>query len=57
MEKWFIANKKADFAAIGKRFGISPITAKIIRNRDIIEDGDISMYLYGTLKDMRSPWI
>ena len=55
MEKWFIANKKADFAAIGKRFGISPITAKIIRNRDIIEDGDISMYLFGTLKDMRSP--
>ena len=30
MEKWFIANKKADFDAIGKHFGISPILARII---------------------------
>ena len=56
MEKWFITNKKADFKAIGERFGISPITAKIIRNRDIVGDDAIRKYLTGRLKDLHNPW-
>lgn len=34
MEKWFVINKGADFAGIAKRFGISPVTARLIRNRE-----------------------
>ena len=33
-EKWVIAAKKADFNGIGKRFGIDPVVARIMRNRD-----------------------
>lgn len=55
MEKWFLANKKADFSAIGKRFDISPIMAKIIRNRDIIGDEAIKKYLFGSIDDLKSP--
>ena len=36
MEKWFVQAKKADFFAIGKKFGIDPVIARIIRNRDVI---------------------
>ena len=38
MEKWFVQAKRADFFAIGKKFHIDPVIARIIRNRDIIGD-------------------
>ena len=36
MEKWFVINKGADFEKLGKKFGISPVTARLIRNREVI---------------------
>ncbi len=57
MEKWFIANKKADFDAIGKHFGISPILAKIITNRGIIGEKNIHEYLFGTINNLYSPYL
>ncbi|MBO5372058.1 MAG: single-stranded-DNA-specific exonuclease RecJ [Lachnospiraceae bacterium] len=54
-EKWMVAGKKADFAAIGKKYGIDQVTARIIRNRDIIEDKTIDKFLNGTLTDLYSP--
>ena len=35
MEKWMVYNKKADFQKIGSEFGIDPVIARLIRNRDI----------------------
>ncbi|WP_099466727.1 single-stranded-DNA-specific exonuclease RecJ [Konateibacter massiliensis] len=57
MEKWFIQTKKADFEQIGKTFHIDPVIARIIRNREVITDEEIKMYLEGTLKDLHSPWL
>ena len=57
MEKWFLANKKADFAAIGKKFGVSPVIAKIIRNRDIVDENDIHKFLYGSMDDLYEPML
>ena len=37
MEKWFVINKGADFEKLGKEFGISPVTARLIRNREVME--------------------
>ena len=37
MEKWFVINKGADFEKLGKEFGISPVTARLIRNREVIK--------------------
>ncbi len=52
MQEWRVYSKKADFTAIGERFGIDPVAARIIRNRDVEGDKDIDMYLNGTLKDL-----
>ena len=38
MSRWVVEAKKADFAGIAQRFGISQVTARILRNRDIISD-------------------
>lgn len=55
MEKWFVINKRADFHALGEKFRISPVTARLVRNRDIIEEADFKRYLYGTMKDLYNP--
>lgn len=52
MEKWFITMKKADFDRIAERYHISPILARLIRNRDILEDDEIDLYLNGTISDL-----
>ena len=45
MEKWYEIKKGADFQAIAERFGISPVTARLIRNRGVIGDAAIDKYL------------
>ena len=57
MKKWFVAAKKADFTEIGKKFNITPMTARIIRNRDVVGDEQIRRYLQGTAADLYSPWL
>ncbi len=52
MEKWYVSMKKADFQAISKKYHISPITARLLRNRDIIGDKAIDFYLNGTIADL-----
>lgn len=53
--KWMIQTKKADFDLIAASYGISPVTARIIRNRDVVGDQAITRYLFGTMKDLYSP--
>lgn len=55
MEKWFVINKGADFEKLGKEFGISPVTARLIRNREVIGEAAFERYLYGSLKDLYDP--
>ena len=57
MEKWVVSAKKADFQKIAKEFHIDPVTARLIRNRDIVEREEIRRYLYGSLEDLPSPWL
>lgn len=57
MEKWVLTAKRADFAGIGHKFGIDQVTARLIRNRDVIQEEDIRKYLYGNLEDLPSPWL
>ena len=52
MEKWFLTMKKADFSGIARKYNISPITARLIRNRDVIGDEAIDFYLNGTIADL-----
>lgn len=57
MEKWMVVAKRADFKGIGERFGIDQVTARIIRNRDVIGEKAIKKYLHGSRKDFYSPWL
>lgn len=52
-----VAAKQADFKGIGERFGIDQVTARIIRNRDVIGEKAIEKYLHGSRKDFYSPWL
>ncbi|MEY8516261.1 single-stranded-DNA-specific exonuclease RecJ [Lachnospiraceae bacterium 29-84] len=56
MEKWVVSAKRADFKQIARRFGIDQVTARIIRNRDIIGEDAIEEYLHATLEQFHSPW-
>ncbi len=55
-EQWKIYAKKADFNKIAEQYGITPVLARIIRNRDIIGEQEIENYLYGGVEDLFSPY-
>lgn len=57
MEKWYLAAKKADFDKWAAEFHISPVLARILRNRDLTESNEIRKFLYGSLEDCYSPWL
>jgi len=48
-------NKKADFKAIGEKFQIDQVTARILRNREVVGDENIRRFLTGDLKDLYNP--
>ncbi len=52
---WMLQTKRADFNEWAEHFHISPVTARIIRNRDITEVSEVERYLYGTVKDLYDP--
>ena len=52
MAQWLIAAKRADFQGIAEKYGIDPVIARLIRNRDIIEEEDIRKYLTGGKEDL-----
>ncbi len=53
--KWVVYGKKADFKEIGNKFNIDQVTARVIRNRDIIGDDAIDEYLHGDLSNTHEP--
>lgn len=57
MEKWMVAAKKADFNKWAEELQISPVLARIIRNRDIFEESQVRLFLNGGLEDCHSPWL
>ncbi len=56
-EKWLVTAKKADFNEWANVFHISPVLARIIRNRDVTDTTQARMYLHGTMEDCHSPWL
>lgn len=52
MDKWYVYAKKADFKGISERFGIDQVTARILRNRDIVTDEEIDYFLNAGLDDL-----
>lgn len=57
MEKWLVAAKKADFQKWSEELHISPVVARILRNRDLTEISEVRRFLYGKLEECHSPWL
>lgn len=57
MARWMVSAKKADFTAIADKFHIDPVIARIIRNRDVVGDEQIDVFLNGTLDNLHSPYL
>lgn len=55
MEKWVVSAKKADFKKISSQFGIDQVTARIIRNRDVLGEEAIEQYLHGDRSSLHDP--
>ena len=56
-EEWRVYTKKADFKAIGDKYKIDQVVARIIRNRDIITPEQYEEYINGDLTSLHSPWL
>lgn len=56
MSQYYIYCKKADFNRLAGQFHISPILARILRNRDLISDSEIGEYLYGGTERLYDPF-
>lgn len=56
MKKWVVSAKRADFKGIAEKFQINQVTARIIRNRDIVGEEAIKSYLYGDLDQLYDAW-
>ncbi|WP_124066835.1 single-stranded-DNA-specific exonuclease RecJ [Clostridium sp. E02] len=54
-ERWMLQTKRADFNEIGRCHHISPVTARVIRNRDVIGNESVKKYLHGSIEDLYSP--
>lgn len=55
MANWTVTMKKADFQALGERFHIDPVIARIIRNRDLTTIQEFDSYLHGSMADLHAP--
>ena len=52
-----VAAKKADFNKIAEEYHITPVLARIMRNRDVTEDEDIRKFLKGSMADLYDPFL
>lgn len=57
MAKWMVAAKRADFDRIAEKYHITPVLARIMRNRDVTGDEEIEKFLHGDLEDLHDPFL
>ena len=57
MEKWYVSAKKADFDGWAEKFRITPVLARILRNRGLTDEEQVRRFLWGSLEDCYSPWL
>ena len=55
MEKWIEIRKGGNLMEMAKKYGIDPLIARIIRNRDITDEKEITEYLYGGKEALHNP--
>ncbi|MCR5654600.1 MAG: single-stranded-DNA-specific exonuclease RecJ [Lachnospiraceae bacterium] len=56
-EEWRVRTIAGDFQAIAHKFGIDPVTARVLVNRGLKEDADFERFLHGTRADLYAPFL
>ncbi len=54
-EEWTEIRRGGDYTAIGQQYGISPVIARLLKNREIETDREVRTFLYGGLQDLEDP--
>ena len=54
-KEWRVYGRKADFNGLGKELGISPLTVRIMCNRDVRTGEEMSKYLHPDRKNLYDP--
>lgn len=54
-EKWMVHSKKADFDGFAKVLGVSPIVARIMRNKDLETIDEQRRFLDNSIKNLYNP--
>lgn len=54
-EKWVVLAKSADFNGIGKTYGVDPVIARIVRNREVIDPEELEAYFHPTIHCLHDP--
>ncbi len=54
-KKYIEVRKGGDYEAIGQKYGIHPLVARVIRNREIASEAELEKYLYGKMDDLYDP--
>lgn len=57
MKRWVVVTKRADFDAIARNLSISPMLARIARNRDMETEDQIRKFLTGDLTQLYDPML
>lgn len=57
VDKWKVYAKKANFDEIGEKYGVDPVVARIVRNRDVIDEKSLDMYFRPDLNKIHSPYL
>ncbi len=55
MAKWMVQAKRGDFQRYSEKFHIDPVIARVIRNRDIIEEQAMEEFLHPSLEHLYDP--
>lgn len=54
-EKWVVLAKSADFQAIGQTYGVDPVIARVVRNREVVGKAALDAYFHPTEECLYEP--
>ena len=54
-EKWVVLAKSADFNGIGKTYGVDPVIARVVRNREVVGEQEMDEYFHPSTDRLCEP--
>ncbi len=54
-EAWVVLQKSADFNGIGKAYGVDPVIARVVRNREVTEPEQLEAYFRPSIRQLYDP--